>query len=122
MRKPFSLKARLLSFRHAFHGLKILLLEEHNARIHFAAAVVAVAVGGWRGISSMQWLMVGLAITLVFVTEAINSAIERLSDFACPEWHPTIRKVKDLASFAVLAAAVFAVVVAVVVFGTSRAM
>ncbi len=115
MRKRFSLRERLRSFRHAFRGLRTLIKEEHNARIHLAAACVAVAAGIYFRISLTDWLFVVVAIFAVFATEALNAAVENLCDFVSPQWHETIRKAKDLASFAVLAAAIFALVVAGVI-------
>lgn len=113
MKKNFSLKKRVESFKYAFNGFRILLKEEHNARIHFAVATVVVILGFIFHISVVEWLFVCSSIGFVIVAESINSAIEALSDYISPEWDSRIKKVKDLSAFAVL----FAVLVSVVIGG-----
>lgn len=110
------LNRRIQSFAYAINGLVCLIREEPNARIHLIAALVAVIAGLWFQLSAMEWLFVILAIVLVFAFELINSALERLGDAVTKEQHALIKKSKDLSAAAVLACAVFAMVVALVVF------
>jgi len=56
------------------------------------------------------------AIALVIIVEMLNTAIEKLADVVSPSIHPQIKVVKDVAASAVLIAAIFAVVVAMLVF------
>ncbi len=114
--EKFSLKKRIQSFKHAFNGLKILVFEEHNARIHMLAVVVVVIAGIYFNISSKEWMAVFLAMTLVIAAELFNSAIENIADFVTKEQHPEIKKVKDLSAAAVLVCAVGAVVIGLLVF------
>jgi diacylglycerol kinase (ATP) len=58
-----------------------------------------------------------LAIVLVWVAEALNTAFEYLCDVASPEFHPLVEKSKDVAAGAVLLSALGAVIVAAFVFG-----
>ena len=58
-----------------------------------------------------------LAIALVWVAEAANTAIEALGDAISLERNPRIRQAKDIGAGAVLLAAIAAVVVAAIVFG-----
>lgn len=116
MKKRFSIKDRIKSFGYAFNGLKTLIVEEHNARIHVLAAAAAITVGIILDITYREWLWVGLAITLVFVTEMINTAVEAMCDEITDEVRPNIKKAKDVAAGAVLVSAFFSVVVAVFVF------
>jgi len=114
--KTFSFKTRLHSFRHAFHGLKILFKHEHNARIQLFIAIMVVAVGLWLCLNTWEWAMIIIAIALVFVTEIINSAIEYLSDHVSIDFHETIKIVKDLSAAAVLVAAMASVAVGLFIF------
>ena len=114
--EKFSWKNRLKSFKYAFNGLKILIREEHNARIHVFIAVCVLLAGLLFEISAGEWIAVTLCIGLVIALEMINSAIENLADFVSPEKHDRIKKVKDLAAGAVLLGAVIAVVVGLIVF------
>lgn len=111
------LKNRLQSFRHAFHGIWTLIKETPNARIHLAMAILAVALGFLLHISVAEWLAICIVIGMVPALEAINTAIEILSDFASHKpMYPTIKKVKDVAAAGVLIAAIAALAVGILVF------
>jgi diacylglycerol kinase len=100
----------------ALEGIVSLIKSENNARIHFLATVLVIIAGVYFQISSNDWLWIALAITLVWLAEAFNTSIESLADFVSTEKHPMVKKVKDIAAAGVLFAAVFAVIVAVMVF------
>ena len=114
--EPFSLRKRIKSFSYAFAGIKVLLREEHNARIHLVAAAAAVAAGFLFGITPGQWTAVVIVIAMVFSAEAVNSAIERTADFVKAERDDRKRDIKDLAAGAVLICAIGAAVVGIIVF------
>lgn len=113
---PFSIPGRVRSFGYAFEGLYTLLREQHNAWIHLLATVVVIGAGLWVGVDTTDWLFITLAITGVWVTEALNTALELLCDVASPEFHPLVKKCKDIAAGAVLLSAAGAVVVGALVF------
>ncbi len=104
------------SFACAFRGIASLLKSEVHARIHLAATVAVLALGWWFEISPGEWLAVTLAIGLVWVAEALNTAIEYVADLAHPDEHPEVKKLKDLAAAAVLFASIVALVVGLIVF------
>ena len=122
MRKQYDnhmgyIKKRILSFRHAFRGVATLFRETPNIRLQLAAAIAAVIMGFLLHISHEEWLAIIIATGGVFAMEAMNSALEHLSDFTCKqEIHPAIRKVKDISAAAVLLAAVAALAVGLVIF------
>ena len=114
--EKFSIIKRLKSFAFALNGLKILILEEHNARIHLVAAILVVIAGILLKISNAEWVAVTFSIGLVFALETINSAIENLADFISPDKNDQIKKVKDLSAGAVLIGAMTALFIGVIVF------
>jgi len=114
--EKFSLRTRLKSFTYAFNGLKILIVEEHNARIHLFAAICVVIAGFVLKISSAEWIAITLAIGFVIALESINSAIENMADFISPEKNEQIKKIKDLSAGAVLVGAMTAFVIGLIVF------
>ena len=116
MKKKFSIKERLKSFTFAFAGLKLLLLEEHNAFLHVAATFLVVALGFYFRLNQTEWIAIIMCIGAVFSLELVNTSIETLADHITPEKHDKIKKVKDLAAGAVLVAAMMAVVVALLIF------
>jgi len=115
-KKRFSFKSRLKSFRYAFCGIRRLIVEEHSAWIHCFAAVCVVVVGFLFGLSVAEWIVVVLAIGMVFAAEAFNSAIEALADYVSPEHHEAIKRTKDFAAGAVLFLAIAAAIVGALIF------
>jgi diacylglycerol kinase len=57
-----------------------------------------------------------VAIAGVFATEILNTCIENLADAITTDYHPLIKKAKDLAAAAVLVVSVGALVTGLVVF------
>ena len=107
----FSLKARFKSVRYAVTGIGFVIRNEHNARIHIAAAIVVVLVGATYRIDASDWLILVLAIIGVWFAETINTAFEYLCDVVSPQKNEAVRHAKDIAAGAVLIAAVGAVIV-----------
>jgi diacylglycerol kinase (ATP) len=116
MTKKFSIRKRIKSFKYAFRGLFYLLRKEHNAWIHTAAAIIVVAAGLYFKLRKMEWVLIAIAIGFVFSAEAINSAIERLTNIVSPNYDKKAGHVKDLAAAGVLIAAFTALAIGVVVF------
>ena len=114
--EKFSIAKRLKSFTYAFHGLRVLLREEHNSRIHLFATLCVIVAGVVLHISALEWVAVAVAVGIVFSAEIFNSAIEDLSDVVCPERDERIKKVKDLSAAAVLVSAFTALIVGLVIF------
>lgn len=94
-----------------------LVRDEHNARIHLCAAVLAVGLGLWFGLAAWEWVAVTMCVTLVPAAEAFNSAVEAVSDRFGPERHPLIAKAKDVGAAGVLLTAIGAAVTGLIIFG-----
>lgn len=114
--EKFSILKRIKSFKYAFNGLRVLIIEEHNARIHLMATILVLIAGVFFKISVIEWGMIAFSIGFVFSMEAINSAIENLSDFVSPNKHKLIKKVKDLSAAAVLISAITSLIIGCLVF------
>ena len=114
--EKFSIAKRLKSFTYAFNGLRILLKEEHNSRIHLFATICVVVAGFVFHISPLEWVAVVFAIGMVFDGEIFNSAIEDLADVVCLERDERIKKVKDLSAAAVLVSAFTALAIGLIIF------
>ena len=115
-RKPFSIADRLKSFTYSWAGLKAMLKTEHNARIHLAFSIAVVAAGFYFKISLPEAMALTIVIGFVWTAEIFNTAIEKAMDFISKEKHPQIGLVKDLASAAVLVAAMAAFLVGCFIF------
>lgn len=114
--QKFSIINRLLSFKHAFNGLSILIKEEHNARIHLVASIGVIIACLVFKISLYEWIAIIFAVGLVFCLEIINSSIENMADFISPEKHEMIKKIKDLSASGVLISALTALIIGLIIF------
>lgn len=114
--KTFSFSRLRKSFRYAFKGVRRLFLLTPNARIHLLFAFAVIGAGLFFGITPNEWFILILCISLVLSLEAINSAIEQLSDEVTTNYSPLIRDAKDLAAGAVLIAAIGSAVIGLWIF------
>jgi diacylglycerol kinase (ATP) len=107
---------RLRSVRCALCGIRVMLASQHNAWIHAVATLAAVALGAALSISAAEWCWIVLAIVSAWTAEALNTAIEFLTDVASPGFHPVAGKAKDVAAGAVLIAVAGSVAIGGIVF------
>jgi len=107
--------ARLRSFRDAARGVWTVVRDEPNAWFHAFAPLAVVVAGVVLDVGAADWRWLIAAITMVWVAEALNTALERLCDAALPEPHRLIRDAKDIAAGAVLLSAVGAAIIGLLV-------
>jgi diacylglycerol kinase len=110
------IKKRINSFKYAFAGIYTLLLSQPNARVHLIAGLIAVSLGFFFSIETIEWCIIFILIGMVFSAEAFNSALEFLCDKMHPDWDDQIGKVKDLAAAGVLFIAMSALIVGFIIF------
>lgn len=111
-----TLRNRLRSFRFAFNGIVAFLRSEPNGRIHLVATIIVVLLALWLKCTLTEWALLTMAMALVWVTEMLNTAIEKIMDHLNPERHPAVKWIKDVAAAAVLMAAVAAAVTGGLIF------
>jgi len=116
IKTKFSFHSRFRSFKFALAGFSELLIREHNARIHLAATMGVIVAGIVFRVSLTEAAILAVVTGGVWVTEILNTCVERMMDFIYPEEHPHIKYIKDLAAGAVLVAAFTAVVAGLLVF------
>ncbi len=93
------------------------MLSGGNVPLHMLATVMVIFAGWWLDVSFIQWCLLVLAMTMVHVAEAFNTAIEKLVDFISPDHHQLAEKIKDLSAGAVLLTAIGAAIIGCIVFG-----
>jgi diacylglycerol kinase len=114
---PF-LESRARSFHHAFAGLWFVIRTQRNAWIHAIASVVVVVMAFWLALSPRDWATIIMAITMVWIAEFINTALEAVVDLASKQEHHEMAKVgKDVGAAAVLIAAVSAALIGLLILG-----
>lgn len=110
------IKRRLKSFKYASNGLFYVITTQTNMQIHVMAMVFVITSGIIFKISITEWLFIVLAIALVLVSEIVNTTIEEIVNFISPEYNKKAGLIKDLGAAFVLLAAIFAIVVGIIIF------
>ncbi len=104
------------SFNFAVNGIISSVKRERNMKIHYAVAILVLIASLFFNFSRTEFLLLVFAISLVLITELINTAIELTIDMITKEYHPYAKVAKDVAAGAVLISAVNSLVVAYLLF------
>lgn len=78
--------------------------------------IAVVILGFVFGITATEWCVVALCCGGVLMAEAMNSAIEAIADLVSPEFHPLIKKAKDVGAAGVLMMAIAAATAGLIIF------
>jgi diacylglycerol kinase (ATP) len=100
----------------AIDGLKLIIRNERNFRIHLISGAMVVIAGIILGFQHQDWVAVSLLIGLVLIAEAFNSVIEALSDSISLEYRVNIKYAKDVSAGAVLISALVSVIAGAIIF------
>jgi diacylglycerol kinase len=111
------LRRRAKSFQFAIEGWLYVMRTQKNAWIHAVASLAVVAIGLWLGLSRTDWALIILTITIVWMAEFMNTALEAIVDMTHPETHPLAKVAKDVSAAAVLLGACAAVLVGLIILG-----
>lgn len=103
-------------FSLAFLGIKLAIKEEKNLQFDFFMAILVIACGFIFRVSLMKWCLLSLAISQVIVAELINTIVENIVDFICPEYDLRAKKIKDISCGMVLVACIFSAIVGLIIF------
>lgn len=109
-------KRRIAAFKYSFDGVKDLVRNHPHAHIHAFASFVVIALGWNLEVSRNDWVVLTICIGIVWTAEAFNTSIEYLTDLVSPNYHPLAGKVKDMASAAVLLAAIASAIAGSLIF------
>ncbi|MFP1645783.1 diacylglycerol kinase [Pontitalea aquivivens] len=77
------------------------LWAETAARLELAGAGLVALGFLWRGAELCHWLVAAALLALILAVEALNTAIEVLTDRISPDWSQMAKDAKDLGSVAV---------------------
>lgn len=110
------LKGRLRSLKFALKGMWLLITTEDSIKVQVSCAVLISIAGFYFDISKTEWMIQLLAIGLVLVAEAANTAVEKLSDFVHADFHKKIGFIKDIAAGAPSFAAIIALIISGIIY------
>lgn len=103
------------SFRFAFQGFAYSFKTQRNFRLHCLAAVVLAVVILALDFEACEIMFLLSAAFFVLCSELFNTAIEKTIDLYTDKYHPLAKIAKNCAAAAVLLAALYAVIVGVLV-------
>lgn len=104
------------SFQLARRGILYLFLYHRNMRIIFMLGIAAFLLGLYFQLKAVEMVALCATITLVFMAEIFNTAIEMLMDIITVKYHTRIKLVKDIAAAVVLITSLNALVVGYILF------
>ena len=104
------------SFNYAFQGILYAIKTQRNMQIHVAASVLVLLTSLFFRLTRLELLLLFLTITLVLVSEMINTAIEAAIDLMTDKYSIFAKIAKNVAAGAVLLSAINAVAVAYLLF------
>ena len=110
-------KNRVKSLGYALAGWLYMLRWQKNVRIIALASIVTLVAALWLQIDLYGFALLVLVITIVWMAEFLNAAVEAVVNLATDEWHPMAKVAKDVASAAVLLGVVSSVLVGLAVLG-----
>lgn len=107
---------RLASFGYALAGLLHMFRYAKNVRIQTVAAVIAFGVALWLRLSRVELAILVIMVSLNFLAEFLNAAVEAAVNLATQDYHPMAQVAKDVAAGAALLMAITSVVVGLLLF------
>jgi diacylglycerol kinase (ATP) len=115
-RRIFRFHGFFESLRVALNGVAYIFLYHRNMRIIFLCGVTAFLAGVYFKLRGIELVALCVTITLVFMAEMFNTAIELMIDMSTRKYHTLIKLVKDISAAVVLIAALNSLGVGYVLF------
>lgn len=110
-------RSRTRAFGYAFTGFWFVLRTQRNAWIHALASMAVFLLCLWLHLSLRDWAIIVVAVTLVWLAEFINTALEAVVDLASPQQHYLAKMGKDIGAAAVLIAAISSILIGLLILG-----
>ncbi|HEY1294932.1 MAG TPA: diacylglycerol kinase family protein [Chloroflexota bacterium] len=114
--QPPRLRRVVRSFGYALEGVSVMLRTQPNFLVHVTAAIAAIVLGIFVHLSPAELAIIVLTIALVMIVECLNTVLETVCDLVSPEYHPLVKRAKDISAAAVLIGATASVIIAVLLF------
>ena len=116
MRKKWKEQGVTESFNVAFEGLFDAIRTERHMKFHCFCTIVVLILSLFLDLGKYDTLALIVSITLMWLAELFNTAIESCVDLVTQEYHPLAKRAKDIAAGAVLVTSLNAVLVGYIVF------
>ena len=104
------------TFNCAIDGVIYTLKSERNMKIHYFIGLIILFLSLFFDLSRLEMISLFFAISLVVISEMINTAIEKSIDLFTKEYSEFAKIAKDVAAGAVLIASLNSIVVGYIIF------
>jgi diacylglycerol kinase len=111
--KPRSIKE---GFQNAFSGLLWAFKNQLNFKLHILSLLLVFMLSLFFKLNITEWLLIISVSFMVITLELINTSIEQTTDAITTEFNPYVKRAKDMSAASVLIYAIYAVLVAVLIF------
>ncbi len=95
----------------AIEGIINVIKTEKNMKIHFYITIIVLLATLFLNLQKIEVALIFIAITIVWVAEIINTAIENVVDMYMKDYHELAKLAKDAGAGAVFVAAVNSVII-----------
>ncbi|HRL12446.1 MAG TPA: diacylglycerol kinase family protein [Aggregatilineales bacterium] len=102
---------RVVSLGYALAGWLYMLRWQKNTRLQAVASIAVLALALWLQVGRLELALLVLTITIVWMAEFINAAVEAVVNLASPDYHDMAKVAKDVAAAAVLLGVVASVII-----------
>ncbi len=104
------------SLNFAIEGLIYVIRTQRNMKLHIFFTVTIICLGFFLNVPRLEMISLSVSVSLVLLTEMINTSIELSIDMVKESFHPLARIIKDISAGAVLVASINAIIVGYLVF------
>jgi undecaprenol kinase/diacylglycerol kinase (ATP) len=108
---------RWVSLGYALAGWLYMLRWQKNTRLQATASIIVFPMALFLRVSAIELSILILTISMVWMAEFINAAVEAVVNLASPEFHPMAKVAKDVAAAAVLLGVVASVLIGLLILG-----
>jgi diacylglycerol kinase len=102
---------RVVSLGYALAGWLYMLRWQKNTRLQAVASIAVLTLALWLQVGVLELALLVLTITIVWMAEFINAAVEAVVNLASPDYHDMAKVAKDVAAAAVLLGVVASVII-----------
>lgn len=117
IRDIFHFEGYRKSFRNAGRGILYLFFYHRNMRLIFIIGFITILIALYVQLKGIEIVALGVTMTLVFMAEIFNTAVELMMDAITEKYHAKIRLVKDIAAGIVVISCLNALAVSYILFG-----
>lgn len=101
----------------AFRGLRVGSRGQSSFFVHIPTACFVLAAAAQFRVTTVEWCILVLCITVVLTAELMNTAIESLARAVTSEYDPRVRDALDIGAAAVLVASLGAMAIGTLILG-----